>query len=368
MSLTLANGSRFLLADLTGDIANIPNTYGYVNQLDLFRSVPTSQTSVLLDITDYGISLLDPVDRDTRNAESSAPESLRQVAFPLIYFKHIESITPEQVQGIRQAGTAAELTTEAMVRARKLQKIRMTHDITKEFLLMQALKGKVVDSKGFLWADMYQTFGVEKKTVYFDLDNPDADIDGAIDELVEHMEDTANTGGLTNGEQIIILVDRAFFRKLTGHAKVREAYMAQQAVSSYGLITGSLKTGRSDGVATATNEFPYRGVVFRQYNGKFTDKRNTVHKLVGISGVEDSVGVGHAFPNTAMLGEANDLYQISYGPANKMGYVNTLGQDLYVFEYAKDRDEGTDFEAHSYMMPICTRPQLLVDVRADKAS
>lgn len=86
-----------------------------------------------------------------------------------------------------------------MVRARKLQKIRLTHDITKEFLLMQSLKGKVVDSKGYLWADMYQTFGVDKKTVYFDLDNPDADIDGAIDELTEHMEDTANTGGLTNG-------------------------------------------------------------------------------------------------------------------------------------------------------------------------
>ena len=368
MALTLSHGSRFLLADLTGDMVNIPNTYGYINQLGLFRAVPTSQTTTLLDITDYGISLLDPVNRDSKKAESTQDETVRQVAFPLIYFKHIESITPEQIQGIRQAGTASELETEARVRARRLMKIRATHDITKEFMLMQALKGKVVDTRGTLWADLYQQFGVSKKTVYFDLDNPDADIDNSIDELVEHMEDTAMNGGLTNGEQTIVLVDRAFFRKLINHPKVREAYMAQQQVSSYKLLTGSLKTGRADGVSASTNEFPYRDVVFRQYNGKFTDKRNTVHKLIGIEGIEESVGVGHAFPNTAMLGEANDLYQISYGPANKMGYVNTLGQDLYVFEYARDRDEGTDFEAHSYMMPICTRPQLLVDVRADAAA
>ncbi|AZV01485.1 major capsid protein [Shigella phage vB_SflM_004] len=110
----------------------------------------------------------------------------------------------------------------------------------------------------------------------------------------------------------------------------------------------------------------YYGCVFVQYNGKFKDKRGKTHTLVSIDGVDAStVGVGHAFPNVAMLSGVNNIITVDIAPCPKMGYANTLGQELYVFEYEKDRDEGIDFEAHSYMLPYCTRPQLLVDVRSD---
>ncbi len=93
-------------------------------------------------------------------------------------------------------------------------KIRTKFDITREFLFMQALKGKVVDARGTLYADLYKQFDVEKKTVYFDLDNPNADIDASIEELRMHMEDEAKTGTVINGEEIHVVVDRVFFSKL----------------------------------------------------------------------------------------------------------------------------------------------------------
>ena len=365
--LTNSEKSRFFLADLTGEVQSIPNTYGYISNLGLFRSAPITQTTFLMDLTDWDVSLLDAVDRDSRKAETSAPERVRQISFPMMYFKEVESITPDEIQGVRQPGTANELTTEAVVRAKKLMKIRTKFDITREFLFMQALKGKVVDARGTLYADLYKQFDVEKKTIYFDLDNPNADIDASIEELRMHMEDEAKTGTVINGEEIHVVVDRVFFSKLTKHPKIRDAYLAQQTPLAWQQITGSLRTGGTDGVQAHMNTFYYGGVKFVQYNGKFKDKRGKVHTLVSIDGVtqDGTVGVGHAFPNVSMLGEANNIFEVAYGPCPKMGYANTLGQELYVFEYEKDRDEGIDFEAHSYMLPYCTRPQLLVDVRSD---
>lgn len=360
------NSSRFL-ADLTGEIQSVPNTYGYISGLNLFRANPITQTTFLMDLTDWDVSLLDAVDRTGRKAETSAPETLKQIAFPMMYFKEVESITPDEIQGVRAAGTANELTTEAVVRARKLMKIRTKFDITREFLFMQALKGKVVDAKGVLYADLYKQFGVEKKTVYFDLDNPNADVDAAIEDIRMQMEDEAKTGSVINGEEIHVIVDRTFFSKLTKHPKIRDAYLAQQTPLAWQQITGSLRTGGSDGTQAHMNTFYYGGVKFVQYNGKFKDKRGKTHTLISIDGVGADVGVGHAFPNVSMLGEANNIFEVAYGPCPKMGYANTLGQELYLFEYEKERDEGIDFEAHSYMLPYCTRPQLLVDVRADKA-
>lgn len=362
MALTNSVDSRFMLSDLTGEVQQLPNLYGYVNSLNLFAPAPTTQTSFILDITKSDISLADSHNRLTGDAEAVKGDEVSQIAFPLIPFKIVESLTPEEIQGVRQAGTVATPETEARVRARKLAKMRATLDITTEFLKVQALKGKVVDPKGTLYLDLHKQFGVTKKVFEFDLDNASADIDATIEEMVRYFEDNAQAGTIVDGQAIMILVNDVFFRKLVNHAKIRDAYLAQQTALSYQQMTGSLRTGASDGVQRNMNQFVYRGVRFVQYNGQFTDKRGTKHVLVG-SGVDatDKKGYGHAFPDTTLL-PGSGLFQIAYAPCNKMGYANTLGQPMYAFEYEKPRDEGIDFELHSIMMPFCTRPQLLVDV------
>lgn len=364
---TIANPTdNMFLSDLTGVVENIPNTYGLITNMNLFNANPISQTSFILDLREFDIRLQDSVDRDSHDATTIDSDVVKQIGMVMPYFKSVESLTPMELQGVRQVGTASQPEQEAAVKARKLMKLRMQHAITKEFLMAQALKGKILNPQGQLIADLNAAFGVQKKTFYFDLDNPAADIDGTIEALKEHMEKEALTGALIDGERIKVLVDSVFFRKLINHPKIREAYLAQQSATAYRYMTGSLRTGVSDGTAARTSEFVYGGLTFVKYTGAFKDMRGKNHKLVGITGVDDNIGVGHAFPDTSMLGAAADLYQIAYGPCPKMGYANTLGKELYAFEYLRPRDEGVDFEMHSYMLPYCTRPQLLVDVRADK--
>ncbi|QFP93868.1 major capsid protein [Pectobacterium phage Wc4-1] len=362
MALINSPDSRFMLADLTGEIQKLPNLYGYINSLNLFTANPTTQKSLVLDIVKTDISLIDSVETAGRSAESQRPEEVSQVALPFVAFKVVESMTPEELQGVRRTGTANELETDARVRAKKLAKIRTRFDITNEFLKMGALKGRVFDPQGQLRFDAFTAFGATKTTIKFGLaDTSGVQFEAAIEQLHRHMEDNAQMGTIVDGQDIIILVNDVFFSKLITHPFLRDAYMAQQNPLSYQLITGSLRTGGTDGVQRSMNVFQYRGVKFVQYNGQFQDNRGVMHKLVGIEGKAATVGVGHAFPNVTMLPQ-NDLFQIAYAPVMKMGYTNTMGQPLYVFEYERPRDEGVDFEAHSIMMPYCTRPQLLVDI------
>lgn len=365
MALTNSPDSRFMLADLTGVVNQLPNQYGYLNGLNLFSAQPTTQHSFILDIEKSDISLLDAQgSRLSRKAESNDDINVDQIAFPLIPFKVIESMTPEELQGVRQAGTVNTPETEARVRARKLQKIRNQFEITNEFLKAGAIKGIVKDATGSTRLDLFKQFGVTKKTIVIPVADTSktVEIDNAIEDLKAYMEDNAGAGTIINGEDITVLVDTAFFRALTNHPYLRDAFLQQQTAMSYQQMTGSLRTAGSDGVQQKMSEFVYRGITFVEYRGKFKDKRGTVHKLVEIAGV--TTGAGHAFPNVSSLA-GSELFQIAYAPVMKMGYANTLGQPLYVFEYEKDRDEGIDFEAHSILMPFCTRPQLLVDVTAE---
>lgn len=363
MALVSAIDSRWMLADHTGVINQLPNQYGYLNSLNLFQALPTSQHSIIMDVEQSEISLLDSQDsRLSGEAEAPGRDNVHQVAFPLIPFKVIESITPEEIQGVRQVGTADQAETEARVRARKLQKLRAQFDITNEFMKAGAIRGIIKDARGVLRLDMFAQFGVEKKTIVIPVADATATtaIDNAIEDLKAYMEDNAGAGTIINGEDITVLVNSAFFRLLSNHAYLRDAYLQQQTALSYAQMTGSLRTGRADGTQASMSEFVYRGVRFVEYRGKFKDKRGNDHTLVDVGA---GVAGGHAFPNYSSLG-GNALFQIAYAPPFKMGYVNTLGQPLYVFEYEKDRDEGVDFEAHSIMMPFCTRPQLLVDIVA----
>lgn len=362
MALINSADSRFMLADLTGEIQKLPNLYGFINSLNLFTANPTTQHSVILDVTSEDISLIDSNEKAGRKADTQIGQSVSQIAFPLINLKVVESLTPEEIQGIRQPGTANTPETEARVRARKLAKIRSRFDITNEFLKMGALKGKVFDAQGNLRLDMYAQTHTQKKEIKFGLaDASGAQFEAAVEELFRHMEDNAQMGTVVDGQDIVVLVNDVFFAKLVTHPYLRDAYLAQQTPLAYQQITASLRTGGTDGVQRNMNVFMYRGIKFVQYNGQFQDNRGTKHVLIGVEGKAANVGQGHAFPNVTML-PGNELFQIAYAPVLKMGYANTLGQPLYVFEYEKDRDEGIDFEAHSILMPYCTRPQLLVDI------
>lgn len=377
MALVNSPESRFMLADLTGVINQLPNQYGYLNSLNLFSAQPTTQHSFIMDVEKSDIRLLDAQDsRLSRKATSQGGNAIKQIAFPLIPYKVIESLTPEEIQGVRQAGTANTPETEARVRARKLAKIRTQFDITNEFLKAGAIKGVVRDTDGVVRLDMYAQMGLTSNATGFwngkkEIVIPVADtsktheIDDAIEDLKAWMEDNAGAGTIINGEDITVLVDTTFFRALTNHPYLREAFLQQQTALSYQQMTGSLRTGGADGVQAKMSQFTYRGVTFVEYRGKFKDTAGTDHALVGTTHKDGktaiTTGVGHAFPNVSTLA-GSELFQIAYAPVMKMGYANTLGQPLYVFEYEKDRDEGIDFEAHSILMPFCTRPQLLVDI------
>lgn len=351
MTKMAIDGKNTVMTDLTGVVEFIPNQYGFINSLGLFSRKPISGTSIVIDRVDSALTLMDSVTRTARGIEYNNGEIVQQYAFPIPYFKDMERIVPEELQGIRQAGT---MDTKKFndLRARKLRNLGLRHDINQEFMKMQALKGKVMDANGRVFADLFATYGFTKKVFNFELNLDATDVNLKCREVVRYIEDNAMAGTAVNGENLIMLVDSVFFDKLTTHPKVREIFLFQSQNPSP--LKDSLKG------ANGMNTFTFGGLTFVEYRGKFTDKRGKVHKLVDVDGKTE--GCGHGFPNLGLLNE--DLYPMYSAPANKINYVNTLGEEMYTFEYELDRGEGYEYEYHSSNLPLCLRPQMLIDLVA----
>lgn len=344
-------GNTFL-TDLTGAIQMIPNQYGYVNSLNLFDRKGITGTSITVDRVDNETTLLDSVTRTSRGIEYNNDQIVQQYAFPIPYFRDFERIIPEELQGVRAAGTMDTVKFD-QVRTRKLANLKLRHDMTQEFMKMQALKGKVMDANGRVFADMYATYGFDKKVINFNLDVDSTNVSAKIREVVRYIEDNAALGGSVNGEQIIILVDQVFFDKLVSHPTIKEAYMFYQ--STQDPLRSSFKDAGSN-----LNKFTHAGVTFVEYRAQFKDKRGNMHKLVGSEGKVE--GVGHVFPNMGALNAS--VYQSFSAPANKIDYVNTVGEELYTFEWELDRGEGFEYEYISSNLHLMMRPNMLLEIQA----
>lgn len=344
----IKRNNAYEVTDLTGKVSMIPNRWGLINQLGLFENVRTSQTSITMEREDSSTSLLDSVNRMQRGTQYGSDDEVQMYSFPVAYFKHSEYITPEDAQGQRVVGTTDQVKTIDMARAKKLGRIRMNHAITHEFMKVQALKGVVVSPNGVVYADLHKTFGFNGgaiKEINFELDNPATDVSLKVEELKRYMDDNALTGGSVEG--IRVLVDSNFFDALTSHPRVKEFYLFSQRNPSVP-FQDNYATGANNGVAGAANTFTWKGVTFIEYRGSYQDRKGTVHKLI-----EADTGYAHPVGLT-------DVFVNYLAPCNKMSYVNTLGEELYVFEYTDDHDEGSELESHSSILPICKRPQLLV--------
>ena len=57
---------------------------------------------------------------------------------------------------------------------------------------------------------------------------------------------------------------------------------------------------------------------------------------------------------------APDLFQCYYAPADYMETVNTLGKPYYAKQRQLNFDKGTEIEAQTNPLHICTRPYCLI--------
>ncbi len=322
----------FELVDYTEELVSIPNTWGLINSLNVFRSEPVSQHSITVESTNGTLALITDQVRGARNTmNSDDTRALRSFAIP--HFPLDDAVKPQDIQGKRAYGSADAVETEAAVIARKLARIRMNHAVTMEAARAYALTtGAVYAPNGTVVGNYYTDFGVTRLAVDFVLGTGTTEILAKSEEVIAHIQDNILSGEVVN--QVVVLCSPTFFAKLISHATVKEAY--KYYTSTQEPLRNRLGTG-------LYRQFVHGNVTYIEYRGSY----NGVPLI--------PVGDAYAMPTGTV-----DMFISYFSPANKFSHVNTLGEEAYAFTYRGATDEEITIQTEHNALHLVRRPQAVV--------
>lgn len=334
---------------LTEQVNRIPNLYGLINDLGIFPSFGSTSTFIQVRREEFTLAVLPAKDR---GAPSSVAE--RKVGdvkfFEIPHFPHDDVIRPEDLQNqVMQVGTTGLVPRTLEVEtAKRLFQIRNKHAVTREWLRMAALKGLIVDGYGQTLYDLFDAFGFTKNIVYFDLDEPSSDIVGGCQKLFQSI--ATNLRGETMSF-VRVIVDSTFFNKFVEHVKVNKYWLNWQAAAQLANLPRE-KNGGQWG-----RRFTFQNIEFQEYYGVAPIKNPVTGVLTSTPFV--AAGKGHAYPVGTM-----STFGTYDAPPNDIRFVNQPGQEIFISPKMLDHGQGVELHTQSNALPICKRPEVLVEVDA----
>lgn len=324
-------GNNWEVQDWTEEVNVIPNQWGTIGQLGLFQEESVAEHVVVFEeITKDGALIVDRVRGDRAQVGKDATRKLHTFAVP--HFPYDDYITPQDVQGKRAYGKANEVETLEAVRTRKMERIRQNHAWTLEVARAQAITaGTVYAPSGTVTQNWNDEFGVTRKSVDFLLGTGTTEVIAKIEEGLAHIQD--NAMGETIGGTVV-LTSPEFFAKLIAHANVKSAY------TYYASTQEPLRNRLGSGIQ---REFIHGGT-------RFVEMRDT---LAG----QRLIPANKAY----MLPTGTSIFKTYFSPANRFGIVNTLGEQVYMFESADAKGTKIEIETESNFVNALLNPRLVVE-------
>lgn len=332
MAITRSFSNNFEVIDYTGEFLLIPNQWGLINELGIFREESVAQHTVTVESRNGTLGLITDQVRGARNlVNKDDTRTLRSFAIP--HFPLDDAIKPEDIAGKRLYGSADQAETEAAVIARKLERLRMNHAITLEAARAYAItNGSVYSPNSTVSGNYYSDFGVTRKEIDLALGTSTSDVLGKSEEGIAHIQDNIQSGEVVSG--MVALCSPTFFAKLISHATIKEAY------KYYSSTQEPLRNRLGAGLY---RRFQYGGIEFIEYRGSYNGQA-----LI-------PAGDAYLLPT----GTA-DTFISYFSPANKFAHVNTLGEQAYVFTYRSPNDSEITVESESNHLSLVRRPQAVV--------
>lgn len=336
----------YTAVQLTTQVNRIPNQFGLVNALNIFPSQGSISTIVEVRREEFTLSVLPAAERGAAGTAGKRKVG-DALFFEIPHFPHADTVGPQDLQNmVQQVGnTLVPRPLEAEM-AKRLFQIRNKHAITREWLRMSALKGLIVDGDGNTLYNLFDAFSFTKNTVYFNLASSTADIMGACEKL--HSQIAFNLRGeVMSG--VRVLVSPKFFNGFVEHPKVNKYWLNWQAASQIAQMSREKKGGQYG------RSFTFQEIEFVEYKG-YASVRN--------AGVETSApfiddNKGHAYPVDTM-----STFGTWDAPPNDIRFVNQPGQEVFISPKVLDHGAGVELMTQSNPLPLCKRPEVLVEVDA----
>lgn len=328
------DSDAFSMRALSAAVELIPNTYGRLNELNLFpeEGVPTRE--IMIEEQNGVLNLLNPLPVGAPGQKNKqGKRKVRTFSIPHIPVE--DTILPGEYQGIRQFGTENTFDTLNRVMAKHLRTGRNKFDITLEWMRMGALKGDIVepDASTTIY-NLFTEFGVSENSVDFALGTDATEVLEKCYDVLGYIEDYLQGDTMSS---VRCLCDSTFFRKLITHPKVADAFKYHSAAQQ--ALGGDNRKG-----------FTFGGITFEEYRATATDADGNSRDFL-------DTDYARAFP----LGTQN-TFKTFFAPADFLETTNTYGKRFYAKQESRKYNRGVDIWMESNPLPICTRPQVLVEV------
>lgn len=326
--------NQFEVQDWTEEVNVVPNQWGTIGQMGIFQEEPVAEHVVVFEeITKDGALIVDRVRGDRATQAKQAGRKLHTFAVP--HFPHDDSISPQDIQGKRAYGAPAEAETLEAVRARKMERIRQNHAWTLEYARAQAITaGTVYAPNGTVSQNWNTEFGVSRLSVDFLLGTSTTEVLDKINTCIAQIQD--NTGGeIFTGT--VVLTSPEFFAKLISHASVKTAYQ-------YYSSTQEPLRQRLGGADAMHRVFEHGGTRFVEMRDTYAGQR--------------LIPAGKAY----MVPLGTNAFKTYFSPANRFGLVNTLGEQVYLFESRDNKGTKIELESESNFVNALLRPAMVVEL------
>jgi hypothetical protein len=340
LTMDVFNGDAFTATSLTAAVdklGHVPTTLSSIP--GLIVPVPVRTKAVWIEARASAPALIQTSPRGSAPGQKGGDQRDAR-AFNTRRLALASRIEAEELQGIRAFGSETELKQLMTEVARRQMKIKRDFALTKEAWLLNVVQGIVKDADGTLiydWAaEFKQTIPAE---VAFNIPAASAPADGSVRKNANQITRTMtrNLLGLGGTDfRVVALCGDDFYDALTTCAEVERTF-----------LNWSQAEALRNETTRAWSAFKFGDILWVNYRG--TDDNSTV-AVAKDKAKFFPVGAG--------------IFQMAYAPAERFGFVNTLGQEMYSWMVLdKDRDSWADVECYSYPLPVCTMPQALASGR-----
>jgi len=327
------------LDSLTEKINLVPNVWDTINQLGIFPSTVegTITDSVAVDLIETNSPIIKDMVRGVRN-QYGRDDKRSKKTWGIPHYNLDDVVTAKDVKGRTAYGK--EITPETVAEAvmRKMASIRRGWAQLRETQRAQILTdGTAYCPNGTMSLNYYTEFSVTRKEIDMVWGTSTSDIKGKVTEGVNHIYDNALTG-LDPITGFVALCNPTFFANLVNHPKLIAAY------NQYASIPEPLRNRLSSNLPMGTQTFDWNGVLFVEYRGKLVDGTALI-----------PAGEARLIPTGAF-----DMFRSFAAPSEKLSDVNTMGQEMYMYQYLDPHDEGILIQSESNVLNAVVRPQCIV--------
>jgi len=319
----------FTLTTLTDSINKLPAVPGKAGATGLFVEKGITTTSVLIEEKDGRLSLIPNISRRDDPTPVNKNKRNRRT-FSTTHLPTTGQVLPDEIQNIAAFGSDQAINSQATVINDALQTMKSSLDATREWQRIGAVAGQILDADGSVIYDLFDEFGITKKTDIIKFSNKDTDVRAVLLKQKRYIELKAPHLIVTGWKSFC---GPDYFDGLTGHDSVKEAYAHWQAAQDR--LGGDMRSG-----------FVHGGIEFIEYNMNVSGK-------------------SFIPPNVARIFPvAQNLFRVYNAPANYNETVNTLGLPFYAKAEERKMGKGWDLEAQANPLAMCLCPEALVELTA----